>query len=213
MRNWLAFVLETIAIACVVLQVLVLARKASGENTKHAEYAIRYHDMDFAGEIIQHMSHALSVTTLACTADFVDEMEEFKRTLYQVGWWLTSFLFFVAGIACVLDGTVDPSTAPLRCLPRTPINLSTPSLPPPPSFVRLPINCDTTRILQVDDYNSIRLKLTAEMADNSGMVKNLVIKAEDARILGDMRLMRKMYVVCLLERWGVRACVRLFVNG
>merc|ERR1712176_682334 len=48
-------------------------------------------------------------------------------------------------------------------------------------------------LLQVDEYNSIRLKLTAEMADNSNLVKNLVIKAEDARILGDMPLMRKMY--------------------
>jgi len=48
-------------------------------------------------------------------------------------------------------------------------------------------------LLQVDEYNSIRLKLTAEMADNSNLVKNLVIKAEDSRILGDMPLMRKMY--------------------
>lgn len=48
-------------------------------------------------------------------------------------------------------------------------------------------------LLQVDEYNSIRLKLTAEMADNSNLVKNLVIKAEDSRILGDMALMRKMY--------------------
>jgi Bardet-Biedl syndrome 2 protein len=31
------------------------------------------------------------------------------------------------------------------------------------------------------------------MADNSNLVKNLVIKAEDSRILGDMALMRKMY--------------------
>ena len=31
-------------------------------------------------------------------------------------------------------------------------------------------------LLQVDEYNSIRLKLTAEMADNSNLVKNLVIK-------------------------------------
>ena len=31
-------------------------------------------------------------------------------------------------------------------------------------------------LVQVDEYNSIRLKLTAEMADNSNLVKNLVIK-------------------------------------
>ena len=40
--------------------------------------------------------------------------------------------------------------------------------------------------VQVDDYNAIRLKLTGEMADDSNHVKNLVIRAEDARILNDM---------------------------
>jgi hypothetical protein len=38
----------------------------------------------------------------------------------------------------------------------------------------------------VDEYNIIRLRLTAEMADSSNLVKSLVIKAEDARILFDM---------------------------
>ena len=41
-------------------------------------------------------------------------------------------------------------------------------------------------LMKVDEYNAIRLKLTAEMADSSNIVKTLVIKAEDARILGDM---------------------------
>ena len=41
-------------------------------------------------------------------------------------------------------------------------------------------------LMKVDEYNLIRLKLTGEMADNSNLVKSLVIKAEDARILGDM---------------------------
>jgi Bardet-Biedl syndrome 2 protein len=41
-------------------------------------------------------------------------------------------------------------------------------------------------LIKVDEYSVIRLKLTAEMADNSNLIKALVIKAEDARILGDM---------------------------
>ena len=41
-------------------------------------------------------------------------------------------------------------------------------------------------VVQVDEYNVIRLRLTAEMADSSNLVKSLVIKAEDARILFDM---------------------------
>ena len=47
--------------------------------------------------------------------------------------------------------------------------------------------------MKVDEYNAVRLKLTAEMADSSQLVKALVIKAEDARILNDMKLMKKMY--------------------
>nr|CCA20224.1 bardetBiedl syndrome 2 protein putative [Albugo laibachii Nc14] len=39
---------------------------------------------------------------------------------------------------------------------------------------------------QVDELNTIRLKLTGEMADESISVKNLILKAEDARILNEM---------------------------
>ncbi|ETV79688.1 hypothetical protein, variant [Aphanomyces astaci] len=41
-------------------------------------------------------------------------------------------------------------------------------------------------LVRVDDYNSIRLKLTGDMADDSNQLKHLVIRAEDARILHDM---------------------------
>jgi Bardet-Biedl syndrome 2 protein len=45
----------------------------------------------------------------------------------------------------------------------------------------------------VEEYNDIRLKLSAEIADSSNMIKTLVIKAEDARILNDPEFMSKMY--------------------
>jgi hypothetical protein len=38
-----------------------------------------------------------------------------------------------------------------------------------------------------------RQKLTAEMADSINLIKELVIKAEDARIVGDMNLMKRYY--------------------
>ena len=56
-----------------------------------------------------------------------------------------------------------------------------------------PIRLVPSSPTQVDEYNAVRLKLTAEMADSSQLVKALVIKAEDARILNDMKLMKKMY--------------------
>ncbi|OQR96281.1 bardet-Biedl syndrome 2 protein [Achlya hypogyna] len=48
-------------------------------------------------------------------------------------------------------------------------------------------------LVRVDDCNSIRLKLTGEMADDSNQIKNLVIRAEDARLLNDMGNMRSYY--------------------
>jgi Bardet-Biedl syndrome 2 protein len=46
---------------------------------------------------------------------------------------------------------------------------------------------------KVEEYNAIRLKLGAEMADASNLVKTLVIKAEDARILGSMEDVKGHY--------------------
>jgi len=48
-------------------------------------------------------------------------------------------------------------------------------------------------LLKVDEFNAVRLHLTAEMADSSNNAKTLVIKAEDARILGDIKAMRAAY--------------------
>eukprot|EP00823_Brevimastigomonas_motovehiculus_P004033 TRINITY_DN2584_c0_g1_i1.p1 TRINITY_DN2584_c0_g1~~TRINITY_DN2584_c0_g1_i1.p1 ORF type:complete len:746 (+),score=184.32 TRINITY_DN2584_c0_g1_i1:77-2314(+) len=50
------------------------------------------------------------------------------------------------------------------------------------------------QVLQrVDEYNSIRLKMSAEIADSSNLVKDLVMRAENSRLLNDMPLMLKMY--------------------
>ena len=38
-----------------------------------------------------------------------------------------------------------------------------------------------------------RQKLTAEIADSSNLIKALVTKAEDDRIVGDMKLMERYY--------------------
>jgi Bardet-Biedl syndrome 2 protein len=48
-------------------------------------------------------------------------------------------------------------------------------------------------LAKVEDYNSARLKMSADIADSSNLVKMLVIKAEDARILGEAKLMEKYY--------------------
>lgn len=48
-------------------------------------------------------------------------------------------------------------------------------------------------LLRVDDYNAARIKMSAEMADTSQLAKTFVIKAEDARILEDIKSMRRAY--------------------
>ena len=62
-----------------------------------------------------------------------------------------------------------------------------------------------TFCFQVDEFNATRLKLTAEMADTSNVVKTRVIKAEDARILNEMKLMKRMYAA------GPSVCCTLHV--
>ena len=40
--------------------------------------------------------------------------------------------------------------------------------------------------LKVDEFHKVRNKLTAEMADHSNLIRSMVVRAEDARIMGDM---------------------------
>merc|ERR1719378_1543180 len=48
-------------------------------------------------------------------------------------------------------------------------------------------------LMRVDEYNAVRLKLTAEMADSSNLVKALIVKAEDYRMLSDMGNLKKCF--------------------
>merc|ERR1712227_85914 len=48
-------------------------------------------------------------------------------------------------------------------------------------------------LMKVDEYNAVRLKLTAEMADSSNLVKLLIVKAEDYRMLSDMGNLKKVF--------------------
>eukprot|EP00164_Ancoracysta_twista_P003462 GFYU01004622.1.p1 GENE.GFYU01004622.1~~GFYU01004622.1.p1 ORF type:complete len:148 (-),score=54.42 GFYU01004622.1:261-704(-) len=63
------------------------------------------------------------------------------------------------------------------------------------SIADFPVEMESFKqiLVKVDQYNEVRLKLQAEMADSSNLVKAYVVKAEDSRMLGDMKLMRRMY--------------------
>jgi len=46
---------------------------------------------------------------------------------------------------------------------------------------------------QIEEYNTSRQSLMAEMADNSALVRALVVRAEDSRLLCDIKNMRRWY--------------------
>ena len=48
-------------------------------------------------------------------------------------------------------------------------------------------------LARVDELNAVRLRMTADMADSSNLIKQLVLRAEDARMLGEIAMMRKAY--------------------
>ncbi|KAJ8398586.1 hypothetical protein AAFF_G00421140 [Aldrovandia affinis] len=49
-------------------------------------------------------------------------------------------------------------------------------------------------LTEVDDYHSVHQKLTAAMADHSNHIRNMLVQAEDARLMGDMTTMKKRYI-------------------
>ena len=48
---------------------------------------------------------------------------------------------------------------------------------------------------QVDAGNAVRQRHNADMAENAQIVKGLVVQAEDARILGDMKGLKARYAL------------------
>lgn len=41
-------------------------------------------------------------------------------------------------------------------------------------------------LLQIDQFNSVRQQLTSQMADHSNIIRSLVVRAEDSRLMDDM---------------------------
>ncbi|KAM4553842.1 BBSome complex member BBS2 [Fundulus diaphanus] len=50
-----------------------------------------------------------------------------------------------------------------------------------------------TTLTEVDEFHSVHQKLTAAMADHSNYIRNMLVQAEDARLMADMRTMKKRY--------------------
>ncbi|XP_014443267.1 Bardet-Biedl syndrome 2 protein isoform X2 [Tupaia chinensis] len=49
-------------------------------------------------------------------------------------------------------------------------------------------------LVKVDEYHSVHQKLSADMADNSNVIRSLLVRAEDARLMRDMKTMKNRYM-------------------
>ncbi|KAF6018625.1 BBS2 [Bugula neritina] len=49
-------------------------------------------------------------------------------------------------------------------------------------------------LTKVDEYHTVRQRLTADMADHSNLIKSMVVRAEDARLMDDLGSMKKYYM-------------------
>ncbi|KAF5890839.1 Bardet-Biedl syndrome 2 protein, partial [Clarias magur] len=49
-------------------------------------------------------------------------------------------------------------------------------------------------LTEVDEFHSVHQKLTAAMADHSSHIRNMLVQAEDARLMGDLKNMKKRYI-------------------
>ncbi|XP_062997425.1 Bardet-Biedl syndrome 2 protein isoform X2 [Elgaria multicarinata webbii] len=49
-------------------------------------------------------------------------------------------------------------------------------------------------LIVVDNSHAVCQKLTANMADNSNLIRSMLVRAEDSRLMGDMKNMKKRYI-------------------
>uniref|UniRef100_A0A493T7U2 Bardet-Biedl syndrome 2 n=2 Tax=Anatinae TaxID=2068716 RepID=A0A493T7U2_ANAPP len=49
-------------------------------------------------------------------------------------------------------------------------------------------------LVKVDEHHSVNQRLTADMAEHSNLIRSMLVQAEDARLLGDMKNMKKRYI-------------------
>ncbi|NXU54082.1 BBS2 protein, partial [Turnix velox] len=49
-------------------------------------------------------------------------------------------------------------------------------------------------LVKVDEHHSVNQRLTADMAEHSNLIRSMLVQAEDARLLGDLKNMKTRYM-------------------
>ena len=130
--------------------------------------------MELAAELVQDIAAFLGVLEVDCLADFPAEMEEFGRVLDKV----CPLLLSAQVAKCRLDPTSQTAAQTASVAPCTMLPVAAYTL----SITRhaMPSVKGHTQPLQVQEHNATRIKMTAEMADSSNIVKALIVKLSPA---------------------------------
>ena len=144
----------------------IVGNKAATDDGKPGlRVRIRCDDMDLAADVIQDLARYFKIGELDAEADFPEDLAKFEEVVHQVRRAVRRKRHRARG-----------------CVQR--VSALTPFHFPPPLF-------DTS--VQVEDMNAMRVRLAADMADDSQRVKALVVRAEDCRLMHDMEAMRRAY--------------------
>lgn len=139
---------------------------------------IRTDDMELAAELVQDIAAFLGVLEMDCLADFPAELEEFGRVLDKV----CPLLLSAQLAKCVAGSKVSACSSNRICgtLRSAACRSFGVQLPLASKRHAMPSAKEQTPTLQVQEHNATRIKMTAEMADSSNIVKALIVKASPA---------------------------------
>ena len=135
---------------------------------------IRTDDMELAAELVQDIAAFLGVLEMDCLADFPAEMEEFGRVLDKV------CPSAAVSAGCEVRDRVQRLSLQFRLHLQRPAQCCLSQLRSA-AALSTDTACHAKRqrakpFLQVQEHNATRIKMTAEMADSSNVVKALVVK-------------------------------------
>ena len=164
----------------------IVGNKAATDDGKPGlRVRIRCDDMDLAADLIQDMARYFKIGELDAEADFPEDLAKFEEVVHQVGGGSTVRML---QLCLALDACMRPSS-----LTRPPAPRCRPRLLLLHHHNHNHHHHHLLWSLQVEDMNAMRVRLAADMADDSQRVKALVVRAEDCRLMHDMEAMRRAY--------------------
>ncbi|ROT78697.1 putative Bardet-Biedl syndrome 2 protein-like [Penaeus vannamei] len=152
--------------------------------------SLHYHVFELTRQLPRFSMYALCTTSVNQPQGFV----KFKlnERVARIVMWINSSFLLLEDMQANSNGGLEVSFLSLRS-----------SLP---LIIEVSSACDIVEadfpgeleqlgsvLERVEEYHATRQRLSAEMADHSGVIRTLVVRAEDARLMSDMQSMRQWY--------------------